>query len=134
MKIKFTDQSKGNPTSWAWEFGDGAVSAVPSPEHTYSGDGPYNAKLTVARLEETSVFTRSVGLAPAPAACDRDSPGSSAVPLIGTTYANSHTDACACANTGTCTCTYAGTRDRPQRRYFRYSQNGCGENSRVAKA
>ncbi|MCB0402773.1 MAG: PKD domain-containing protein [Flavobacteriales bacterium] len=43
----FTDQSTGNPTSWAWDFGDGGTSILQNPVHTYGASGQYNVTLTV---------------------------------------------------------------------------------------
>ena len=38
----------GNPvTNWAWDFGDGAVSALQSPTHQYAAAGPYTITLSV---------------------------------------------------------------------------------------
>jgi xanthomonalisin len=47
---KFTDtstDSAGTIVSRAWKFGDGGVSAAPSPDHIYSKTGTYNVTLTV---------------------------------------------------------------------------------------
>jgi len=52
LEVRFTDRSTagGNATitTWAWEFGDGATSAEPSPVHSYTSPGTYRARLTVA--------------------------------------------------------------------------------------
>jgi len=48
LNVAFTDTSTGLPTSWLWDFGDGATSTVPSPTHTYSAAGPYTVNLTVS--------------------------------------------------------------------------------------
>lgn len=38
----------GNPvTNWAWDFGDGATSALQSPTHQYTAAGPYTITLDV---------------------------------------------------------------------------------------
>lgn len=44
--ITFTDASTGNPTVWAWEFGDGATSTLQNPTHVYTTDGTFTVKLT----------------------------------------------------------------------------------------
>ena len=44
--VQFTDQSTNSPTSWLWNFGDGATSASQNPSHTYSTVGVYNVSLT----------------------------------------------------------------------------------------
>ena len=46
LAVNFTDTSSGSPTSWAWNFGDGATSSSRSPSHTYSNTGTYSATLT----------------------------------------------------------------------------------------
>ncbi len=46
--VTFSDTSTGDPTSWTWEFGDGATSDVENPVHTYDAPGRYIARLTVA--------------------------------------------------------------------------------------
>jgi beta propeller repeat protein len=48
MKVNFTDKSTGLPTSWSWNFGDGANSSIQNPEHTYSKEGNYTVNLTVS--------------------------------------------------------------------------------------
>jgi len=45
--MQFADTSSGNPTSWAWDFGDGMTSNQQNPTHTYAAAGPYSVKLTV---------------------------------------------------------------------------------------
>lgn len=42
----FTDASIGADT-WAWDFGDGSTSTLPSPVHTYADTGVYVVSLTV---------------------------------------------------------------------------------------
>jgi PKD repeat protein/glucose/arabinose dehydrogenase len=54
----------GGPLTYLWEFGDGATSAEPDPTHTYTANGYYTAKLTVADEQgDTAVrnFPISVG-------------------------------------------------------------------------
>ncbi len=46
--VDFTDTSKGNVTSWAWDFGDGETSIHQNPSHKYRALGTYSVSLTVA--------------------------------------------------------------------------------------
>ncbi len=45
--VRFHDLSTGNPTSWAWEFGDGSTSTEQHPVHVYPFEGSYDVRLTV---------------------------------------------------------------------------------------
>ncbi len=47
-EVYFTDQSTGNITSWAWDFGDGASSDIQNPIHAYADEGDYTVVLTVS--------------------------------------------------------------------------------------
>jgi len=47
LEVNFTDQSTGNPTSWAWDFGDGNTSTDQHPSHTYNDPGIYTVSLNV---------------------------------------------------------------------------------------
>lgn len=46
--VQFIDQSTGNPTSWAWDFGDGGTSTQRNPQHNYAAPGNYAVRLTVS--------------------------------------------------------------------------------------
>ena len=46
MTISFTDTSSHSPTSWSWDFGDGATSTVKNPTHTFSTVRTFNVTLT----------------------------------------------------------------------------------------
>jgi len=63
--VTFTDASTGTPTSWAWDFGDGATSSVQSPTHAYTTVGTYIVKLivtnTVGSHEATQTLTVAAG-------------------------------------------------------------------------
>ncbi|HDP34151.1 MAG TPA: PKD domain-containing protein, partial [Candidatus Hydrogenedentes bacterium] len=50
LLVSFTDESVtdiGDIETWAWDFGDGAVSDAQHPEHIYEDPGYYAVKLTV---------------------------------------------------------------------------------------
>lgn len=46
LKVSFTDESTGSPTSWNWDFGDGTNSTEKDPVHTYKSSGQYTVTLT----------------------------------------------------------------------------------------
>lgn len=46
LTFTFTDLSTNDPTSWAWTFGDGAVSSIQNPSHAYAIGGTYEVCLT----------------------------------------------------------------------------------------
>lgn len=50
MKVKFTDISEDNPESWTWDFGDGKVSNLQNPDHTYNESGFYTVTFTANNL------------------------------------------------------------------------------------
>jgi hypothetical protein len=62
--IKFTDSSTGSPTSWSWEFGDGATGSGQPINHHYSDPGSYSVKLTITRSSDgaTSSITKTVAV------------------------------------------------------------------------
>jgi PKD repeat protein len=41
MQVYFEDLSMGNPTEWAWDFGDGNTSSEQNPVHVYQEEGIY---------------------------------------------------------------------------------------------
>jgi hypothetical protein len=45
--VAFFDLSKGEPTQWKWEFGDGKTSTERNPLHAYEKHGEYIVTLTV---------------------------------------------------------------------------------------
>ena len=51
LAVRFTDTSTGNPTTWAWDFGDGNTSSERDPVHTYTTAGVYIVRLTVRNAE-----------------------------------------------------------------------------------
>jgi len=49
LTIDFTDQSTSYDelVSWAWDFGDGEISAMPNPTHKFPDNGTFSVSLTV---------------------------------------------------------------------------------------
>jgi PKD repeat protein len=46
LVVAFTDTSSGPVSAWQWDFGDGAMSALQHPTHTYTTTGVYTVSLT----------------------------------------------------------------------------------------
>ncbi|MDD2260237.1 MAG: PKD domain-containing protein, partial [Acholeplasmataceae bacterium] len=60
LTVAFTDTSTGGPTSWAWDFGDGANATDRNTTHTYTTPGTYTANLTVANAAGSSSTTATI--------------------------------------------------------------------------
>jgi PKD repeat protein len=56
--VSFTNQSTGAPTSWAWDFGDGATSTEQNPTHQYATPGTYAVSLTLTSACDTLTETK----------------------------------------------------------------------------
>ncbi len=48
--VTFSDLSTNSPTTWAWDFGDGATSTLQNPMHSYPSPGQYQVCLTVTNV------------------------------------------------------------------------------------
>jgi hypothetical protein len=68
LEVAFTDLSHSLPTSWLWEFGDGASSSERHPVHTYAAAGSYDVTLTATNASGSDAATvaAAVEVAPAP--------------------------------------------------------------------
>jgi PKD repeat protein len=60
LAVRFGDRSIGNPTAWAWDFGDGSTANVQNPSHTFATAGSYDVKLTVTRGGMTASSTQAI--------------------------------------------------------------------------
>jgi len=60
LNVQFTNQSTGAITTYAWNFGDGAISDQPSPSHQYMTVGTYNVILQVVGPGGSSSATRQI--------------------------------------------------------------------------
>ncbi|MCB9446830.1 MAG: M4 family metallopeptidase [Flavobacteriales bacterium] len=58
-KVQFTDKSTFAPTSWAWDFGDGASSTQQNPSHTYTASGTFTVKLTATNAYGQNTDTKT---------------------------------------------------------------------------
>jgi outer membrane protein assembly factor BamB len=54
LTVQFTDLSTNSPTSWSWDFGDGATSTEQNPSHTYAAPGSYMVVLTATSAAGSS--------------------------------------------------------------------------------
>jgi PKD repeat protein len=85
LTVAFTDQSSGNPTSWRWDFGDGATSTIQNPTHTYAAPGTYTVSLTATNVAGSNTATRTdlvTSTPPSPPTADFSaSPTSGGAPL-----------------------------------------------------
>ena len=59
LAVTFQDKSTGNPATWRWDFGDGAISNAQNPAHTYTKAGTYGVTLTVTNAFGTSTKTKA---------------------------------------------------------------------------
>jgi parallel beta-helix repeat protein len=59
LNVTFKDNSTGSPTAWNWSFGDGTLSTVQNPKHTYSAAGNYTVKLTATNAAGNATLTKS---------------------------------------------------------------------------
>ena len=60
VTVNFTDKSTGDPmpTTWLWQFGNGATSTVQNPVATYNAPGNYSVTLTVGNGLTQAGITR----------------------------------------------------------------------------
>jgi hypothetical protein len=58
--VMFTDLSTGGPTSWMWDFGDGATSTEQSPSHVFDAPGTYEVSLTVSNDGGSDTASQSI--------------------------------------------------------------------------
>jgi len=64
QEVQFTDTSMGSPTSWQWNFNDGASSTVQHPSHTFTSPGSYNVTLTVSNSSGSTSSSRIINISP----------------------------------------------------------------------
>jgi PKD repeat protein len=58
LPVSFTDASTGNPTTWAWTFGDGGASVLQNPAHEYTTPGKYSVSLTASMTNGSDTETK----------------------------------------------------------------------------
>lgn len=50
LLVHFTDSSKGNITTWEWNFGDGGTSNIQEPSNVYTEPGSFSVELIVTNV------------------------------------------------------------------------------------
>lgn len=65
--VLFTDISTNDPSDWLWDFGDGSISGLQNPNHTYAVSGNYEVCLTgtndfgsMESCKNVAVFPQSI--------------------------------------------------------------------------
>jgi len=61
--VQFTDTTTGGPTSWLWNFGDGASSTSQNPSHAYTTAGSYTVTLTVGFSSGSKTVSQAITVA-----------------------------------------------------------------------
>lgn len=56
--VKFQDTSKGNPTFWKWDLGNGTISYQKNPSVTYLNPGTYTIKLFISNQNGADSLTK----------------------------------------------------------------------------
>ena len=56
--IQFTDLSTGSPTSWLWDFGDGASDTTQYPTHVYQTSGIFSVSLVVSNSTSSDTLIK----------------------------------------------------------------------------
>jgi PKD repeat protein len=68
--VQFTDQSTGDPTSWSWDFGDGATSSAQHPTHVFQEYGSYTVTLVVTNVSGQDQVSRTLQVPPSGPSAD----------------------------------------------------------------
>ncbi len=61
--VQFADTTAGAPTSWQWNFGDGATSTVKNPSHAYGRSGSYTVSLVARNSSGSRQGSRALTVA-----------------------------------------------------------------------
>ena len=57
--VRFSDLTTGNPTAWAWTFGDGGTSSLKNPVYLYNSAGTYTVSLTASNISASGTRTKT---------------------------------------------------------------------------
>lgn len=80
LSVDFTDLSTNTPTSWLWDFGDGATSTSQNPTHVYTTPGTYTVELTATNANGSGTETKTAYISVLPT-----SPGAVLLDIFDTT-------------------------------------------------
>lgn len=68
LNVNFIDLTINNPVGWTWDFGDGSISVLQNPTHTYDSVGNYTVSLTAINANGSDTLTKvdfiTVGVLP----------------------------------------------------------------------
>jgi PKD repeat protein len=59
LDVLFTDTSSNSPTTWNWNFGDGATSSIQNPTHSYSSGGNYTIVLNASNGNTSAYYPKT---------------------------------------------------------------------------
>ncbi len=59
LRVRFTDNSTGNPTGWRWQFGTLGTSTQQNPTFDFPNPGKYTITLTAANASGNNTLTRT---------------------------------------------------------------------------
>ncbi|MEQ1893185.1 MAG: sulfatase-like hydrolase/transferase [Planctomycetota bacterium] len=59
LTVQFQDESRGQITSWSWDFGDGTTSSERNPTHLYTAPGSYSVALRASSRTGTGTRTHT---------------------------------------------------------------------------
>ena len=62
LAVGFVGTSNGEPTGWAWDFGDSATDSIATPSHTYVTVGTFTVRLTVTYPDHPPVVVTRTDL------------------------------------------------------------------------
>jgi len=68
FEVKFTEISKGQPSAWKWDFGDGSGSADKNPVHQYTKNGIFTVSLTASNANGQDTTTKEKYIVVTPSA------------------------------------------------------------------
>ena len=59
LTVYFVDQSTNSPSSWIWSFGDGNISTVQNPSHTFTTSDSYSVTLIASNAAGSDTITKT---------------------------------------------------------------------------